>query len=202
MRLDFPEAPAHERPRGGPAATVKITFYLCAGGLPRDPRLRTFKLHAAGFFSQESGILGIRKSRPRLRPARLSGSARGGFPAAGAVSGTLRRGIPFWAFQKLGHRRGENAPGERAGGPRSPHTTEPCDFRTISRTQCGNNKNIKMHVFLITTTRHGSCTLDQMRRRYHGLWGTKEGNAIRARRAKHAPGRSFCVQTTACFFSS
>ena len=75
-------------------------------------------------------------------------------------------------------------------------------YHTISRTQCGNNKNIQMHVFLITTTRHGSCTLDQMRRRYHGLWGTKEGNAIRARRAKHAPGRSFCVQTTACFFSS
>ena len=65
-------------------------------------------------------------------------------------------------------------------------------YHTISRTQCGNNKNIKMHVFLITTTRHGSCTLDQMRRRYHGLWGTKEGNAIRARRAEHAPGRSFC----------
>ena len=117
MRLDFPEAPAHERPRGEPAASVKITFYLCAGGLPRDPRLRTFKLHAAGFFSQESGILGIRKSRPRLRPARLSGSARGGFPAAGAVSGTLRREIPFRAFQELEHRCGANAPGERESGP-------------------------------------------------------------------------------------
>jgi hypothetical protein len=39
MRLDFPEAPAHERPRGEPAASVKITFYPYAGGLGRDPRL-------------------------------------------------------------------------------------------------------------------------------------------------------------------
>ena len=48
------------------------------------------------------------------------------------------------------------------------------------RTQCGNGETIKMHGFvLIMATRSGSCTLERMRRRYHGLWGTKEGSAIR-----------------------
>ena len=123
MLIKLFDAPRFSRvagPRTAPrrAGSLRKNHFLPVRGWPPpEPTLENFQTSRCGVFSQESGIPGIRKSRPRLRPARLSGSARGGFPAAGAVSGTLRREIQFRAFQKLGHRCGENAPGERESGP-------------------------------------------------------------------------------------
>jgi len=102
----FYKPQTQERSRGEPARSLKdperrvgcVLTTITPGGL--------FPLHAAGFFPRNPAVPGVRKSRPRLRPARLSGSARRGMPAAGAVSGTPRRGIPFRAFQKSGFSRG------------------------------------------------------------------------------------------------
>lgn len=90
------------------AGSLRKNHFLPVRGSPRRGSTLTTYSHFTlrGFFPRNPAVPGVRKSRPRLRPARLSGSARRGIPAAGAVSGTPRRGIPFRALQKSGFPRG------------------------------------------------------------------------------------------------
>ena len=98
MRLDFPEAPAHERPRGGPAASVKITQRRVGRRVPWSTLEQNFALSRLGFFPEISVFLWAKKTTCSYGQGTFPDSAAA-FPGAlfGFLrgSGTLRQGIAF-----------------------------------------------------------------------------------------------------------